>query len=340
MKNGQHLSVLERLASRDLVWVKPLRHPELFGITPAVLRFLEEAEAQGGEARSISPTEHGFEIRFAWGHRSLRFDVTSGLLWESAGSWPAIGSLDRALADVAGGQVHAREVLRRDGTVEVLVGVDTRDHGSSAFKALSLLTAEYADAVRERLESDGYGDLCRELIRCRLVVPPIPEDLRGRMRKLEDWRWSTLAEDDQPAAMDDYLMHDDWLLGAVPDHVTLGHAGHGLNSYALTLRLAVGPLALRVQEAWGGAFGSPEDSGAFAELMTRVDRLLSGLERRGVTCGGTRARNVVVEVSPLRGLFRCQVWDRPTRTWREASVNPKDPWSDIERYVETALIEP
>jgi hypothetical protein len=64
-----------------------------------------------------------------------------------------------------------------------------------------------------------------------------------------------------------------------PDQIALSHAGHGINSYALNFRLVLGPLALLVQQSWGGVYGdSAAEVQAWGDLVRRVSSLIESLD--------------------------------------------------------------
>lgn len=99
----------------------------------------------------------------------------------------------------------------------------------------------------------GYDDLVVTLAEAGLGVPRIPAALRERLRRIGEWHWTTLDDDaQQPSPLEDSMMESaPFLRGPVPDHLTISHAGHGPNSYALTVRAAYGSAALVVQEGYG-----------------------------------------------------------------------------------------
>jgi hypothetical protein len=59
-----------------------------------------------------------------------------------------------------------------------------------------------------------------------------------------------------PSPIEDYLFLDilDYLRGPIPDQFVLNHAGHGVNSYSLNFRYALGDLAILMQVGYGGGY--------------------------------------------------------------------------------------
>jgi hypothetical protein len=144
-----------------------------------------------------------------------------------------------------------------------------------------------------------------------LTLPPIPGRFANELRTVEEWCFAT--REINPMAMylfDDYIREA--LLGTAPDYLAFCHAGHGINSYAITYHLVDGPLALFVQAPWGGGYSNTEkEAGALAAQFTRCAALIEAVDRakaRGLS--GPPGRLVVVE-SMLRGDFRWGWVDGP-----------------------------
>ena len=109
-----------------------------------------------------------------------------------------------------------------------------------------------------------------------LELPLLPEHLRNRIAWQGERFWATQP---RPLAMDDYLMNSaQYLHGAVADQVAISNAGHGINSFGLTLRLAVGPLTLLVQCLWGGLLSRSAES--WNLRMDEVNELLALIDTR------------------------------------------------------------
>jgi hypothetical protein len=107
-----------------------------------------------------------------------------------------------------------------------------------------------------------------------LHAPPIPAALESRLVEQEPWCWTTRAI----SPMDMYMFREypaDALSGCAEDYVAVCHAGHGVNSYAISYHLLLGPLAVFVQVAWGGVYGSAdEDAAEVRDRFAKVGRLI------------------------------------------------------------------
>jgi len=85
-----------------------------------------------------------------------------------------------------------------------------------------------------------------------IPFPFIPPEMRPDFAKLSEWVYGT-----RPVAPWLYEIRK-FVQGAgtepVADYLLLGHAGHGIQSYAMHYYLVRGPLALFLQIGWGGAY--------------------------------------------------------------------------------------
>jgi hypothetical protein len=135
-----------------------------------------------------------------------------------------------------------------------------------------------------------------------LVAPPIPARFEPSLRELAPWWFAT--NDVSPAAM--YLFERDFLLtlltGQLDDFVAVSHAGHGANSYALSYFLVDGPLALFLQNAWGGVYTDAEvAASAWRLLVSQVERLLQAAQSAAAVNAGAAEERLVVVNSDFRG---------------------------------------
>lgn len=106
-----------------------------------------------------------------------------------------------------------------------------------------------------------------------LKLPTVPPAFK---KSLAEWGPWHLATQPQPEPMDDYMMYSlDSLRTPTPDQFAINHSGHGINSYSLNLRMSLGPLAILVQQSWGGVYGDNViDTEDWNELMRNVSKLL------------------------------------------------------------------
>lgn len=121
-----------------------------------------------------------------------------------------------------------------------------------------------------------------------LVVPTIAGRFAeaGELTRWGPWRYASAP---LPAPFQDYAfsMSADPLRGPVRQQLAINHAGHGVNSYSLNLRLAVGPVAVMAQTGWGGVYRGEEDEDHWAILAEGVDLLTHGI---GLTSHGRLER--------------------------------------------------
>lgn len=110
-----------------------------------------------------------------------------------------------------------------------------------------------------------------------LALPTIPSAFRNAIYEWEPW---FLASQPYPEAYMDFSMDSlPSLRVPTPDQIAISHAGHGINSYALNFRLALGPLAILVRQSWGGAYGdSAAESEAWKDLIDKVNGLIETLD--------------------------------------------------------------
>lgn len=172
------------------------------------------------------------------------------------------------------------------------------DEGDTVYEACDCMPAE----VSMRATLAHY----------RLACPDPGESGSGLRQRGRTW-WATHAA---PTAFDDYRFHEvaaEYLLGPVPDHFSLSYDGHGVNSYALTVRFAVGELACIMQIGYGGAYGDQDlERETWTDVVGVVNRLREAAEagasvlagQGGANAGGLanvpRQRNLVLAYSDFR----------------------------------------
>lgn len=110
-----------------------------------------------------------------------------------------------------------------------------------------------------------------------LALPAIPSAFQNSIFEWEPW---LLASQPYPEANMDFSMDSlPSLRVPTPDQIAISHAGHGINSYALNFRIALGPLALLVRQSWGGAYGdSATEAAAWKDLIAKVNGLIESLD--------------------------------------------------------------
>jgi hypothetical protein len=136
-------------------------------------------------------------------------------------------------------------------------------------------------AIDEEQRASGLAasvELERTLQHAGLAVPQVARRFaeHGRLTAFDTWH---VASKPFPDAFADYTFDGplSTLLGPVADQFAISHAGHGINSYGLNLRLALGPVAMQLQVAWGGAYGGADDAQRWAALVAGVDLVTAGM---------------------------------------------------------------
>jgi hypothetical protein len=107
--------------------------------------------------------------------------------------------------------------------------------------------------IQGRRSMSGYDDMVATLTDAGLAVPFVPDHLRQRIATSAPWVWSSIDLN----AMDLYRTQpyaNALLSRALPEHIAVVHAGHGSNSYALSLGFSVGRVAYLGQVLWGGVY--------------------------------------------------------------------------------------
>lgn len=95
--------------------------------------------------------------------------------------------------------------------------------------------------------------------------PPVPHSLAPQLTLHAAWQFGSRGV---THALDDFRGHlDEFNGGWVDDYVEFGHAGHGVDSYAMYYYLAHGPLAVAVQLRWGGALTARDEALATARAV-------------------------------------------------------------------------
>lgn len=179
-------------------------------------------------------------------------------------------------------------------------------------------------------DADGYNSLVTTFQAAGLPLPPVPVDLRERLQHVDEWTWSSRDID----AMEMYMFQRypaELAESDVDDYVAISHAGHGVNSYGLTVHLVHDQLALFTQAPYGGAYNDPDDE--IVTLKRQFERGQALLELASQLKAGGPGRLVVIE-STFRGARVCG-WLPPVsqlsggwRAWvADNSVSSFDPLS-------------
>jgi hypothetical protein len=118
----------------------------------------------------------------------------------------------------------------------------------------------------------------------------MPLPVRQQLRRADPWRWTTWQGGGEPDPLTDYLLESASILERpVPDHASVTRAGHGLNSQAVTWRMAAGPIAFFVQ-AFDGDLAERRDD----VIRTQAVPVRSGEPpvADGPSCFACRSRTI------------------------------------------------
>lgn len=125
------------------------------------------------------------------------------------------------------------------------------------------------------------------------------------------WHWATQPFPDR---LQDYLMESvDYLKGPIPNQYSINHAGHGINSYSLNFRCAIGNIAILAQVGWGGAYmDTQEQSDRWDYVVQILNTIL--LENSSWETDEIFVRKYLILSSDFR-LEHPQLWKNENGTW-------------------------
>lgn len=110
-----------------------------------------------------------------------------------------------------------------------------------------------------------------------LPFPPIPDEMRPAFVEVEDDVWGTRLR--IPWLYDIRTYVEEVATKPVEDYVLLGHAGHGIQSYAMHYYLVRGPLAMFLQIGWSGAYTDKDKATETMSLrFTQANELILAVE--------------------------------------------------------------
>ena len=115
-----------------------------------------------------------------------------------------------------------------------------------------------------------------------LCAPPVPDSLAARFEQRDQWLFSSRDLGDQWIyAVEPFV--DEALSGGCEDYIAVGHAGHGINSYAIHYYLVYRQVALFSKLPWGGVYMGAREAeevqhrfSDYARLIRAIDALPKG----------------------------------------------------------------
>ena len=176
---------------------------------------------------------------------------------------------------------------------------------------------------------DGLSDYIHEKWNDELLeIPPIAHEFEKRIRFYGNMDFGTQP---LPGSLRDYLILDiiDYLKGPIPDQYAVSYAGHGINSYALNFRYALGDLAIMMQVGYGGAYGDLEkDRKLWDECVDRIGNimLLNPDDRKE----GLWRRKYLILFSNFRFDNHLSLLVLKDETWIEVPLVKS--WDDLDEY--------
>jgi hypothetical protein len=169
---------------------------------------------------------------------------------------------------------------------------------------LGFVHPAFAERIHAARRREPRGTLAaarvkRTFERAGLAVPPIPERFKRSLRVLDGWCFATRKIDGFSMYSFDGLISEA-LCGHAPDYVAISHAGHGVNSYAVSYFLVDGPLVLLTQAPWGGVYMEADSAASGVKaLFDRCSELIDAISQAP---GPLQAGRLVVVDSTMRGM--------------------------------------
>lgn len=127
---------------------------------------------------------------------------------------------------------------------------------------------------------DGYEAARAWLAGLGLPMPYIPVALRARMKARDEHTYTTREPlPTEPIWLQGWL--EDVEESAPEDYAVIAYQGRGSNTWAIHTYIAVGPLVLLLQLAWGTAFGDADaQTRGVGQAFALLRPLIEEAERR------------------------------------------------------------
>ena len=146
-----------------------------------------------------------------------------------------------------------------------------------------------------------------------LEIPITVQIFEEQATQFGSWHWATQPF---PTRWQDYSLVEtvNYLMGPIPDQYSLNHSGHGVNSYSLNFRFALGDLAIFAQSGWGGMYmDSDEQIRAWDELQLRLSHLLIKAPVDGFDSSYVRKYLLVYSEFRIEG--KAELWQHIEGAW-------------------------
>lgn len=161
-----------------------------------------------------------------------------------------------------------------------------------------------------KANEDSMGDF---FMSHGIEVPGAAQTFEEEFSEFGHWHWATQPF---PSRWQDYSLIESvkYLKGPIPDQYSLNHAGHGVNSYSLNFRYALGDIAIFAQSAWGGIY---ESAGAQMDAWDEIQGRLTSLILRMPTDGfdSSYVRKYLIVYSNFRIEDKVEFWQHGDDKW-------------------------
>lgn len=134
----------------------------------------------------------------------------------------------------------------------------------------------------------------------QLPLPPIPDAFVSDLEEYGDWFWGTRKIESLYQGV--FPLIRELIKSAVPDYLIFGHAGHGINSYAIHYFLVYERLALFMEIGFGGVYMDPGRAAADVRHALGAARALLDVTPQLAGRIGA-AQRLLVQVSTFRPSF-------------------------------------
>jgi hypothetical protein len=120
-----------------------------------------------------------------------------------------------------------------------------------------------------------------------LAFPTIPEELAVKLKKQDEWLFSTRKLEISPYDLKYYVDESD--SAPVGDYAVLCHSGHGANSYAIQYYLVRGPLRMFLHIGYGSVYMNANRAVAMVgECFSLADRIVQAAKASRKLAAGDR----------------------------------------------------
>ena len=130
--------------------------------------------------------------------------------------------------------------------------------------------------------ADIYSTAAATFASAGLTFPVLPEWARDHLTRVDDWSYTSRRTTPSPYSIDTYVR--EFVDGEAGDYAVVSHAGHGVNSWAISFFVVSGRCGVFVQSAWGGAATSDADDEierrAMAERFALAGQLVERNDER------------------------------------------------------------